>query len=179
MTARTKTGAELIHNGLETFPPYRGGNFKRLTKILLGFLCSAITSNELKAQLPTGNTTISGNEDSVYVTGGQYNNGSLTITIYGSLANVGSTGAFTASFNGDGFNNYTLNNYSLITSNGNLTISSNTVSIQATQGNAGQFNFNNYGAVTSNSTAAGAAVYMGGGVTIPTFFNGEGAIRAI
>lgn len=126
-------------------PRYQVGNDKLLPKILLGFVCLAILGNEIKAtNIPTGNATISGNATAVYVTGGQYNNGSLTISSSGSLGNEGPSGAFTAAFNGDGFNNYTLNNHGQISSEGDTETSSNTIDIAGVNGNSGQFNFNNY-----------------------------------
>ena len=163
-------------NSVTPMPRYQGGNDKLLPKILLGFVCLAILGNEIKAtNIPTGNATISGNATAVYVTGGQYNNGSLTINSSGSLGNAGPSGAFTAAFNvGDGFHNYTLNNHGQISSNGSVSFSTNTIGIEGGQGNSGQFNFNNYGQVKSLTSASGAAVYMNG-VTIPTFLNDAGA----
>ena len=125
-------------NSVTPKPSYRGGNDKLLPKILLGFVCLAILGNEIKAtNIPTGNATISGNATAVYITGGQYNNGSLTINSSGSLGNAGPSGAFTAEFNGDGFNNYTLNNHGQISSEGDTETSSNTIDIAGVNGNSG------------------------------------------
>ena len=161
-------------NSVTPKPSYRGGNDKLLPKILLGFVCLAILGHEIKAtNIPTGNATISGNATTVYVTGGQYNNGSLTITSSGAIRTDEPFVAFSAYFNGAGFNAYTLNNYGQISAEG---LSPNSVSLIASQGNTGQFNFNNYGNITlDQSSAANNAAVLIDGVTIPTFFNAESA----